>query len=109
MEGGDAVVVVESNSIVMTNYEHPNYERHICKILRGAILPRREVEDFEIYHIERRFFNGENAIRMVERLLGLDAGMNTVYNYGYKNNHATYDRPELGKRPREQRDESTYD
>ena len=55
------------------------------------MLPKREVEEFEIYHIERRFFNGENAIRMVERLIGIDAGQSTIYKFGFKNNHATYD------------------
>jgi hypothetical protein len=55
----------------------------VTKILKGAILPTREVEDFEIYNVERRFFNGENAIKMVENLLGIDAGINKVYKYGY--------------------------
>jgi len=51
--------------------------------LPSAKLPRREVEDFEIYNVERRFFNGENAIRLVENLLGIDAGLNKVYKYGF--------------------------
>ena len=95
----------------MANFKHPNYERHLCKILKGAILPRREVEDFEIYHVEIRFFNGENSIRMVERLLEIDAKMNTIYKFGFKNNHATYDKPDLGKRPQRDysRGESTQD
>jgi hypothetical protein len=87
----------------MSLYEHPHYENHYCKLLKNAVLPKREVEEFEIYHVERRFFQGENAIRMVERLLNIDAGMHTVYKHGYKNNHATHDsnKPSLGKRPRD--------
>ena len=71
-------------------FDHPKYDIHVTKILKGAILPPREVEDFEIYNVERRFFNGENAIKMVENLLGIDAGINKVYKYGYQNSHATY-------------------
>jgi len=47
------------------------------------VLPKREVEDFEIYNVERRFFNGENAIKMVENLLHIDAGLSKVYKFGY--------------------------
>ena len=36
--------------------EHPKYEMHIVKLMEGVRLPNREVEDFEIYNIERRFF-----------------------------------------------------
>ena len=58
--------MVKSNKVVQTSYYHPKYKTHECVILKGALLPKREVEDFEIYNVERRFFNGENAIRMVE-------------------------------------------
>jgi hypothetical protein len=37
------------------------------------------VEDFEIYHVNRRFFNGEGAVRMLERILGIDASLSAVY------------------------------
>jgi hypothetical protein len=102
-------VAVKKNTVVQAAFEHPKYETHLSKILPGAILPMREVEDFEIYNVDRKFFNGENAIKMVENLLGIDAGLNKVYKYGYQNNHATYnptnrhnDRGQqsyLGKRP----------
>lgn len=94
----------ENCKVVASAFEHPNYETHDCKLLRGALLPRREVEEFEIYHVERRYFQGENAMRMVERLLNIDAGLHSVYRFGYKNNHATFDKEPastLGKRPRE--------
>jgi len=55
----------------MYAYEHPHYDRHRTQIMEGAILPHREVEEFEIYQVERRFFQGENAIKMVEQLLGI--------------------------------------
>jgi hypothetical protein len=81
---------VKKNIVIQVAFEHPKYEKHLSKILPGAILPIREVEDFEIYNVDRKFFNGENAIRMVENLLGIDAGLNKVYKYGYQNNHASY-------------------
>ena len=52
-------------------------------------MPASEVDDFEIYHIERQFFNGENAIKMVERLLGIDVKVNAIYS----------NKSNLGKRP----------
>lgn len=56
-------------------------------------MPKREVEEFEIYNIERRFFQGENAVKLLERVLGIDASITAIYkkytNYsGYQNNHA---------------------
>ena len=59
---GDTITSVKSNRVIMTEFLHPEYTKHDCSLLKGAILPPREVEDFEIYHIERRPFNGENAI-----------------------------------------------
>ena len=58
-------------------------------------MPKREVEDFEIMHVDRRFFNGENAIRMLERILGIDASLYTYYKISnhfsaYQNNRGVY-------------------
>jgi hypothetical protein len=36
-------------------------------------MPKREVEDFAIYHTNRRVFRGEEAIKIVENVLGIDA------------------------------------
>jgi hypothetical protein len=47
---------IEGNKTAQVRYEHPKYERHLTKLLEGVKMPRREVEDFEIYHVERRFF-----------------------------------------------------
>ena len=84
----------------MMLFFHPEYDKHLCRLLQGAVLPKREVEDFEILHIDRKFFQGENAIRMVERLLNIDAGIHSSYKFG-RNNHATWDKSNLGKRTRQ--------
>jgi hypothetical protein len=39
---------------------------------------RREVEDFEIHHINRRFFNGERAIKLCEEILGFETTLSAV-------------------------------
>ena len=81
----------------MTEFLHPEYTKHDCSILKGAILPLREVEDFEIYHIERKPFNGENAIQMAADLLGIEIKKHTVY----KTTAHTAQKSILGKRPNE--------
>jgi hypothetical protein len=52
------------------------------------LLPKREVEDYEIHHVDRRYFQGEAMIRLVEKVLNIDTGLSKIYKYGYKNNHA---------------------
>ena len=82
---------VEANEVIQTLYEHPTYERHLTKILEGAVLSRREVIDYEIYEVNRRFFEGENAVRMLEKVLDIDASVSAIYKpQGYRNNHSTY-------------------
>lgn len=66
---------------LMVYYELPAYQGHIPALLPGAVGPRREVEDFAIYHIDRRAFQGEAAIRIVERVFGLDASQDPVYSF----------------------------
>ena len=88
---------------LMVFYSLPEYKAHIPALLPGVVAPRREVEDFAIYHIDRRSFQGEAAIRIVERVFGLDASQDPVYSFssgrrnfagqeygGYRNNHAVY-------------------
>lgn len=65
-------------------------------------MPKREVEDFAIYHTNRRVFRGEEAIKIVENVLGIDASQDPVYHFGgrtnsrgqdyggYTNNHSVY-------------------
>ena len=57
---------------LMVFYSLPEYQGHIPALLPGAVGPRREVEDFAIYHIDRRSFQGEAAIRIAERVFGLE-------------------------------------
>lgn len=83
-------------------YVHPEYQQIKSKLLKGAEEPPREVQDHAIYSINRRPFQGEQAIRIVERVLGIDSSVDPVYNFGrnqnrngqfyggYKNNHAVY-------------------
>lgn len=60
-------------------------------------MPEREIDDFEIYHVDRRFFMGEAAVKMLERILGIDTSISAIYksygNSAYQNNHATYNAP----------------
>ena len=55
-------------------------------MLEGAKMPRREVEDHAIFHIKRRFFQGEEAIKIVERVLKIDASKDPVYQFGGRQN-----------------------
>lgn len=90
----------------MTGFLHPEYAKHDCSLLKGAILPPREVEDFEIHHIERRFFNGENAIQMAADVLKIVIEKNTVYKTYAKQKLAAKEEPSvLGKRLNEDPEE----
>lgn len=72
-------------------FEHPTYQRHITKLLEGVEHAPKEVEEFEIYHVNRRFFNGEGAVRMSERVLGIDTSLAASYKpLGFVNNHSEY-------------------
>ena len=120
---------IDSNRVYRVGFDHALYERHVSKLLEGAAEVPREVGDFEIYQINRRFFNGERAIKTCEEVLGFETTMSSVYSGGYKNNHATYvagvkqpgyggngsnyprrqydnEQSNLGRRPREQVDSS---
>lgn len=81
---------IESNRVYRVGFDHATYERHVSKLMEGAAEVPREVGDFEIFHINRRFFNGERAIKTCEEVLGFETTMSSVYTGGYKNNHATY-------------------
>lgn len=51
------------------------------------------MEEWEINHVDRKYFRGEAGIRMVERVLNIDCGMSHTYRFGYQNNHARHDDP----------------
>jgi hypothetical protein len=54
-------------------------------------MPRREVEDHEIFLIERRYFNGERAVQMAANILGIDVSISAIYTQKqYRNTEYTY-------------------
>ncbi len=53
----------QNNTIIQVAFEHPSCEPMVFQILPGAILPPREVEDYEIHSINREFFEGWKAIQ----------------------------------------------
>lgn len=67
---------------VMVHYNHPYYKQHQTSLLPNVRLPRREVEDFAIYHTNRRVFRGEEAIKIAERVLGIDSTQDPIYAFG---------------------------
>ena len=82
---------IEENKVFKLVFEHSGYEKHHSKVLDGLIEVRREVEDFEIYHINRRFFNGERAIKTCEEVLGFETTMSAVYKPSpYSSNRGIY-------------------
>ena len=60
----------------------PPIDKHSPKLLKGVVLQPRQVEDFAIYHTNRRPFGGEEAIRIVEGVLKIDASKDPVYQFG---------------------------
>ena len=83
-------VVTESNIVLEVGYNHPHYEKHSCQLLDNSVLPMKEVEEWEIHHVDRRYFRGEASIRMLERVLGIDCGLSHRYQFGHQNNHARH-------------------
>jgi len=82
--------VTESNNVSQVGYLHPVYAEHKTCLLENSILPPKEVEDWEILHVDRRYFRGEAGIRMVEKVLGIDCGLSHRYKFGFQNNHARH-------------------
>ena len=85
--------MTEGNIVVQVGYVHPHYNEHKTVLLENAILPAKLVEEWEIHHVDRKYFRGEAAIRNVERVLQIDCGMSHRYRFGYQNNHARHDDP----------------
>lgn len=84
-------VVAESNQVRQVGYLHPKYLEHKTILLENCVLPMKLVEEWEIHHVDRRYFRGEAGIRMVERVLGIDAGLSQRYKFGFQNNHARHE------------------
>lgn len=59
-------------------FEHTIYDLHLTKLLEKVKPPTREVEDVEIFSTNRRFFNGERAIKMLEGILGFESTLSGV-------------------------------
>jgi len=68
-------VVTEGNVVVQVGFVHPYYFEHKTVLLENAVLPPKLVEEWEIHHVDRKYFRGEQAIRNVERVLSIDCGM----------------------------------
>lgn len=85
---GQLELELDSCRSFLVHFKHPKYERHLVRLLKGATLARREVEDFAIYHTNRRVFQGEEAIRIVERVLNIDASQDPVYQFGGRQNRS---------------------
>lgn len=79
----EEILNVKSNKVVTSCFEHPDGTDHDTHIPKGAFMPEPEVEAFEINQVDRKFFGGFGAIKLVERILGIDCGMVTTYKYGY--------------------------
>jgi len=70
---GELAIEVEKCQSCLVHFKDPKYEQHLTSLLPGVTMPKREVEDFAIYHTNRRVFRGEEAIKIVENVLGIDA------------------------------------
>jgi hypothetical protein len=83
---------IEVNSVMALPFEHTTYELHLSKLLTEMKTPERIVDDFEIQHINRRFFGGEKAIKMLEGVLGFESNLSAINRQqgyrGYQNNKA---------------------
>jgi hypothetical protein len=73
-----ALQSIAESQIFMLPFRHSHYERHFTKLLENVVIPEREVDDFEINTINRRPFNGERAIKMLERILGFEANVSNI-------------------------------
>jgi hypothetical protein len=83
---GSLSLLYDSCKTILVHYNHPEYDQHKTSLLPNVIVPRREVEDFAIYHINRRVFRGEEAIKIAERVLGIDSTQDPIYSFGGRQN-----------------------
>ena len=63
----------------MHQFKHPDYACHKAQLLEGASLREREVDDFEIFNVERKLFQGESALKTVNEVLGIEVWPETIY------------------------------
>ena len=108
----ETVVIVESNNVAQVGFIHPEYAEHRTVLLNNVRLPPRMIEEFEIYQVDRRFFQGEASIKMVEKVLNIDTGLVKQYRYGgpgnnqnnFQNCHARHDQT----RPSQQQNQNYH-
>ena len=74
-------VSIKKSNVFFVYFKNPEYKKHLTYLLENVEPPKREVEDFAIYHINRRQFQGETAIKIVENVLRIDASLDPVYNF----------------------------
>ena len=77
---GSLEIDIEENKVQALAFEFSKNKEHVSQLLKGAVLPEREVEDYAIYHVNRRHFQGETAIRIVEEVLRIDTSRDPIYN-----------------------------
>ena len=79
----EEVIVTASNEVCEVGYVHSYYREHSTQLLSDVTMPKKEVDDYEIHQVDRKFFQGENSIRLVERVLNIDSGLiHKSYRYG---------------------------
>lgn len=84
---------LEKNQVYQLAFEQTSYELHLSKLLQELKHPDRLIDDFEIHHINRRFFGGEKTIKMLEGVLGFESTLSSINRqggYGYQNNRSTH-------------------
>eukprot|EP01017_Pseudomicrothorax_dubius_P006717 TRINITY_DN11976_c0_g1_i2.p1 TRINITY_DN11976_c0_g1~~TRINITY_DN11976_c0_g1_i2.p1 ORF type:complete len:285 (-),score=59.02 TRINITY_DN11976_c0_g1_i2:158-964(-) len=63
---------VEYNNVVSFIYESPPYRHHETSLLPGVELPPYELNDYVFEHLDRKFYAGSRAIKLLEKVLGVN-------------------------------------
>jgi len=79
-------VNIDKSDVLFVHFDNPKFKKHVTYLLKNVEIPKREVEDFAIYHINRKQFQGETAIKIVENVLQIDASLDPVYNFRQNRN-----------------------
>lgn len=60
---------IEKNNSFILLYQQPPYQGHNSILQQGLQLPPQTVQAWEVDQIDRRSFQGENAVNMARRIL----------------------------------------
>ena len=60
-------------------------KRHDTNLLEGLVMPESELTEALMEKMDRKFFAGNQTIRMLERALGSSVDNNEIFNKGYQN------------------------